>query len=531
MKGIRGIRLDATPRPRCLQLLAAIVLLLSSPVFAQESIEDIIERVERSVVRIETDSEDGGGVGSGFVVDDAGTIVTNYHVIAGAKSATAFFPDGRQVEFLGTLLVDETRDIAVARLATALAPAVKIIEGLPRKGERVIALGAPFGLSFTATNGIVSAIRSAEEMRSDMGRSQVMGTWIQVDAPLSPGNSGGPLINIAGEVVAMSTLASGGGRAQNLNFGISARDIRNAIKYARDAKLLPLSQYAASLRLKEGGPPSRIPEGTLIRRKEVPPESIGQYIGHGLKNYDDLLRGARAEIVRLNAELKEMRKGNTYMPPNLTMQRAVAARVKVPGSRDGKWFFASSEVKESVVGRQLERIKELRSQVSEIKSREDQDSIYQLLQNFGRALEPRKNMSIGFAQDIIVVHALNDHEVLVVWDDHPYLYWAESTAGLFAGEVISGPVMVAGTKPLPVSEDGVTMAVTVLQEIDESALKTAIERRMGYRTWRDTTGSRSIEAKIVKTDAESITLEKRDGAIVTIARSKIYPEDLQGVDD
>jgi len=510
-------------------LLLFAGLLATASVSGQESVEDIIERVERSVVRIETAGEDGGGLGSGFVIDDAGTIVTNYHVIAGAKSAKAHFPDGRQAEILGTLLVDETRDIAVARIAGISAPSVRIFDGVPRKGERVIALGAPLGLSFTATNGIVSAVRSAEEMRSEVGRNEVQGTWIQVDAPLSPGNSGGPLINTSGEVVAMSTLASGGGRAQNLNFGISARDLRNAVKYAKGAKLVPLSEYVAKLRLKEKAP-AGIPDGTLIRRKDVPPESIAQYIDHGLKNYDELLRGARAEVVRLNGELKEMRKGSTYMPPSSSLQRAVAARVKIPGSRDGKWFFAGPDVKDAVVGRQQERIKKLRGHLAEIKSNQDQESIYHLLQNFGRALEPRKNMSIGFAQDIIVVHALNDHEVLVVWDDNPYLFWAETTAGLFAGEVISGPVMVAGTRPLPLSEDGVTVAVTIMQEIEQSTLQTAIQRRLGFRAWRDSSGNRSIEAKLVSSDTESLTLQKRDGSRVTILRSKIFPEDLLGVE-
>lgn len=496
---------------------------------AQESVEDTIERVEKSVVRIEMQSSDGGGQGSGFVVDSLGTLITNFHVLAGARTAKAFFPDGRQTEIVGTLLVDETRDIAVARIADTQAPAVPILDGLPRKGERVIALGAPLGLSFTATNGIVSAIRSAREMSEEVGDELVQGTWIQVDAPLSPGNSGGPLINTSGEVVAMSTLASGGGRAQNLNFGISARDISNAIKYAENAKLLPLSEHVAKLRLKDSSP-RNLPEGALITRKDVPVDAIAQYVGYGLENYDDLLRSARSEITRLNTELKEMRKGNTYMPPNLSVRKSVAARVNVPGSRDGKWFFAGPAVKETVVQSQMERIKDLRNQISEIKNRDEQKSIYNLLQNFGRALEPRKNMSVGFAQDIIVVHALNEHEVLAAWDDKPYLFWAESTAGLFAGEVISGPVMVAGSKPLPISEDGITVAVTILQQIDELTLKNAIARRMGFRNWRDAAGSRSIEAKYVSSDDDSVTLQKRDGSSVTIARSKIFAEDLLGVE-
>ncbi len=499
----------------------------------QESVEDIIERVERSVIRIEVDSEQGNSLGSGFVIDDSGTIVTNFHVLAGGRDAKVYFPNGRQAKILGTLIVDQTRDIAVAKISDHSAPAVIIAAAVPRKGERVIALGAPLGLSFTATNGIVSAVRTAEEMQADVGRKEIQGTWIQVDAPLSPGNSGGPLINTAGEVVAMSTLASGGGRAQNLNFGISAQDVRNAIKYAQNAALVPLAEYVGRIRVEES-PLTGIPEkrngGGLISRKNIPLESVAQYINHGVKNYDDLLRGARAEIVRLNSELKEMRKGQTFIPPNLAKHKTVAARVKLPNSREHRWFFANPDVKDSVTSRQLDRIKSLRNRIAEIKSKEDQESIYNLVQNFGRSLQPRKNMSIGFAQDIIVVHALNDHEVLIVWEDNPYLFWAETTAGLFPGEVISEPVMVAGTRSLPINEDGITIAVTILQQIDEPTLREGINRRLGYRLWRDATGSRSFEAKLVSSDAESVTLERRDGSTTSIPKSKIHAEDLIGVE-
>ncbi len=78
------------------------------------------------------------------------------------------------------MLIDETRDIVVGKISITDAPAIEIASGLPRKGERVVALGAPLGLAFSATNGIVSAIRSAEEMRSDVNKSDVDGTWIQV---------------------------------------------------------------------------------------------------------------------------------------------------------------------------------------------------------------------------------------------------------------------------------------------------------------------------------------------------------------
>jgi hypothetical protein len=100
----------------------------------------------------------------------------------------------------------------------------------------------------TATRGIVSAIRQGAELGS-----QQQGTWIQVDAALSPGNSGGPLINASGQVVGMSTLASQG-TAQNLNFGISVRDIAEALQKARTASTMALATGVGRVQMGQQGP-------------------------------------------------------------------------------------------------------------------------------------------------------------------------------------------------------------------------------------------------------------------------------------
>ena len=130
---------------------------------AQEDLADVIERCEKSVVRIEVNK--GESLGSGYVVDAEGTIVTNVHVLAGAKEAKAVFADGKTVDIKGTFHYDKTRDICVAKLAKGKYQPIKVHAKLPRKGETVTALGAPRGLSFTATNGIVSAIRKATQSR------------------------------------------------------------------------------------------------------------------------------------------------------------------------------------------------------------------------------------------------------------------------------------------------------------------------------------------------------------------------------
>lgn len=514
--------------------LISLLSLIANVATAQEALEDVIERVERSVIRIEVDGNDGPSLGSGFVVDNRGTIVTNCHVLAGAKRAMAFFPNGKQAEIVGTLLIDEARDIVVGKINTTEAPPIEIASSLPRKGERVVALGAPLGLAFSATNGIVSAIRSAAEMRSDVNRNDIDGTWIQVDAPLSPGNSGGPLINSAGQLVGMSTLASGGGRAQNLNFGISVTDVRNAIKFSVGVVPVPLPSGVGRIRMEEEGP-SRKPEtgssggGRGLVRQEISQEALNKFVNLGVRDYDKLLSGMRGEKTRLSSELGQMKNGKTFIPPSLGDSDSAVVKAKVPGSKTPVWFFDSEETKRSTIERQQQRIKKANELTGSLKGKDDQKSVVELLMNFGPALDPKKNNTIGFARDIIIIHSFNQHDVLVAWDENPYLYYAESTAGLHPGELLSVPVLVAGTENVEIGKrPSMTASVTVLQQVSEESIRQAVQARLGFRTWRS--GQHTVEAKLVSIDDDKVVLKKRDGSEIQVPRNKINPEDIAGLD-
>lgn len=512
--------------------LFSLLFLFSNLSVAQESLEDVIERVERSVIRIEVDGNEGPSLGSGFVVDNRGTIVTNCHVLAGAKRAMAFFPNGKQAEIVGTLLIDETRDIVVAKINTTEAPPIAIAANLPRKGERVVALGAPLGLAFSATNGIVSAIRSATEMRADVNRNDIDGTWIQVDAPLSPGNSGGPLINSAGQLVGMSTLASGGGRAQNLNFGISVTDVRNAIKFASGVVPVPLASGVGKIRMEEEGSPKK-PEsgsggGRGLIRQEISQEALNKFVNLGVRDYDKLLSGMRGEKTRLSSELGQMKNGKSFIPPSLADSDTAVVKAKVPGSKTPVWFFDSEETKRTTIERQQQRIKKANELTGSLKGKDDQKSVVELLMNFGPPLDPKKNNTIGFARDIIIIHSFNQHDVLVAWDENPYLYYAESTAGLHPGELLSAPVLVAGTENVEIGKRSMTASVTVLQQVTEENIRQAVQARLGFRTWRS--GQHTVEAKLVSIDDDKVVLKKRDGSTIEVPRSKINPEDIAGLD-
>ena len=198
----------------------------SAPKKAVEKIDDeqLIALVKPFVVRINVIGQEGPSVGSGFVVNINGTVITNYHVIAGAKNVEVEFANGTKAKGLGYRAVNTKKDIAIIKIempASAQA-VVPLAEALPGEGAEVMAFGAPLGLSFTSSKGIISALRKEEEMRDPLG-ADVKGNWLQTDTPISPGDSGGPLVDRYGRVVGMNTMQLTSG--QNLNFAVSAQDI------------------------------------------------------------------------------------------------------------------------------------------------------------------------------------------------------------------------------------------------------------------------------------------------------------------
>jgi len=154
------------------------------------------------------------GVGSGFIVSADGIILTNAHVVDGADEVSVKLTDKR--EFTAKVLgVDKTTDIAVLKIAASDLPYVKIGDPKVTKvGEWVVAIGQPFGFENTVTAGIVSA-----KSRSLPGDSYV--PFIQTDAAVNPGNSGGPLFNLKGEVIGVnSQIFSRSGGFQGLAFAV-----------------------------------------------------------------------------------------------------------------------------------------------------------------------------------------------------------------------------------------------------------------------------------------------------------------------
>jgi S1-C subfamily serine protease len=193
---------------------------------------DLIEFLEPSVVRIDTLSANGreGGIGSGFFIHEAGIVATNFHVIKNARRGEVTLANGKTFPIARFLARSERQDLALLAVdlqGNQISP-VRLATANPRKGEDVLAMGTPIGLDFSASKGIVSAIRSESECRS-LGLP-IQAQLIQTTTPISPGNSGGPLINMLGEVVGVNTLGSNSEKAQNLNFAVSVLELRELFR-------------------------------------------------------------------------------------------------------------------------------------------------------------------------------------------------------------------------------------------------------------------------------------------------------------
>lgn len=508
----------------------------------ERTLADVIYNAEASVVRIETDGEEGKGLGSGFVVDDKGTIITNCHVLAGATSARAFFSDGESCDIVGTTYIDQKRDIVVARIDFQDRPKIEIAKALPRKGDEVIALGTPHGLDFSATRGIVSAIRQANELPPDPDLKRE-GVWIQIDAPLSPGNSGGPLVDKDGKVVAMSTLASQGS-AQNLNFGISAEDVSNAIRASAKLPIRTLRNSTASIKYgkSDRDEPSKSPSKS-VASGTVPDEAVQRYVEDCKQNFAKFVKELRQEISELGSTVKEMERGQVPMPANID-RNIQFAKVLTP-QKQVIWFFRSTVIKLAIIEHTKERLETLTKVRSKIKNNRDLSSLKNLALNYGPKLDARKNHEIGFLDSAIVIRAFNDHEVIVDVEGVPYLVWLETTVGLSEGELILPcAAYVDGTVTLDVPQYG-SRALTVLRQVTESQIESVTQAILeqdskeppqegvasktseNFRTWSDTTGKYKIEAEWVSTENGNVTLKRRDGTVVTLPIAKLSEADQE----
>jgi S1-C subfamily serine protease len=197
----------------------------------------VYEAVNRSVVNITVASEAGGafndeitsGSGSGFVLDKQGHILTNNHVVEGAEVLQVTLFDGSNYagEVIGT---DPPNDVAVVRIKAPADKLVPVALGDSSHlvvGQKVLALGNPFGLERTLTVGIISALDRSMKAKNHRTIKGV----IQTDAAINPGNSGGPLLNTRGEVIGINTaIISQVGQSAGIGFAVPISAIKRILK-------------------------------------------------------------------------------------------------------------------------------------------------------------------------------------------------------------------------------------------------------------------------------------------------------------
>ena len=210
----------------------AVGQISSSPYSKNLSLIEIFEKSEAGVVRVNVQRSEGAdtptGVGSGFVFDKRGHIITNAHVVDDAKKVVITFLDGRSynAEIVG---YDIFTDIAVIKVNADLSLLHPLTLGDSsnlKVGESIAAIGNPFGLSGSMTAGIVSQI--GRLLPSDAGYS--IPDVIQTDAAINPGNSGGPLLNMRGEVVGINTaIQSATGEFTGVGFAVPSQTITKIV--------------------------------------------------------------------------------------------------------------------------------------------------------------------------------------------------------------------------------------------------------------------------------------------------------------
>jgi S1-C subfamily serine protease len=206
----------------CLLFAVAATTSGQSQTDKQLSVADIVRQKSDAVVQIVVTDKAGNdlGLGSGFIVSADGKIITNFHVIKGAHSAVAKLTNGSFFPVDGVLAADIDGDLVLLKVQGKGLPFLTLSSttGL-QVGDRVVAIGSPLGLEGTVSDGIVSALRSETPAKN----------WIQTTAPVSHGNSGGPLLDMHGSVVGVITWGVNLEQGQNLNFATPSDKVQSLL--------------------------------------------------------------------------------------------------------------------------------------------------------------------------------------------------------------------------------------------------------------------------------------------------------------
>lgn len=313
------------------------VCLTGSVCVGQIDLPKLVDQVEPAVVKILVDDGHGGGaLGSGFVVAP-GYVITNRHVVEDGVRGEVVFRDERKYPIQGVLYDGGDMDICILKIdgLTSSGKRLRIRESLPPKGETVYAFGSPKGYEFTVSNGIISALRKidADLKETDSPDGQ---QYLQHTAPISSGNSGGPLVDMDGLVVGMNTWVRVDG--QNLNFSLACTEIIKSLKRV-GSEVKPIT----SVRSKD--PVAKAVKYldvsvVIMRRWQTEAEDSRKAIKDVINEWESRLENTKneGEMAAINVYLEKLRHRHlcvfsekTFQSPKLSLADVSGVRTNLYG--------------------------------------------------------------------------------------------------------------------------------------------------------------------------------------------------------
>ncbi|RMG44968.1 MAG: hypothetical protein D6718_08830 [Acidobacteria bacterium] len=375
-------------RLRPIWILCALASLpASTGAPAERALQELAARVRPSVVEIIGTVEETGDTsyGTGFVVREPGLVLTNAHVVAGVARPMVRTLDGALLASVEVIEAREDVDLALLRVTGWRAEPLPLRPGgIPPVGTRVVAVGHPRGYEFTVSDGIVSARRRLEEGGIEL---------IQTTAPISPGSSGGPLLDLEGRVVGVCSLTLSEG--QNINFAVPAAQVGPFVEAAlrleaalrgEDPERLAPAELARLVRARREG-------GDLVRAAELAARALARHPRHlGILEEAAEVAWSRGRYDEVRDLLGQMRRIAPDYPPALEIEAA--------------WLAQAGELERAVAAAE----KALSLGLSGERAADAHAVLGECLGRLGRSEEALEHMERALASDRIA--SMPDYRVL-----------------------------------------------------------------------------------------------------------------------